>query len=329
LLREKHTFDLLILKSNMVQPYLILILRLKKIYFQEGQRSAFSRSHHRPRKVTGSNLNNSVTMDVDVDNDLQCPICLELYTYPIILPCSHVLCRSPCAEHLFDFNFIRCPVCRDNCYVSGGISSLPRVIALENIIERYNKEKSKAKKGDNSGNSVVKQTQHAAAQGSNEDLVKSLTVLNDSVSALTSLTSSLKSSPDVKCQQCTSAQPKRAKKYCVACRKHYCASCLRQSHPNKEPFTSHEFVDPREENHIDSSPLTEIRQNGTVNGISRLGSGRSQMSSASIGVHQDAYCSLCMQPFKSNSDEGSIHSGHPVVALEQAYREFKVFMCDS
>jgi hypothetical protein len=74
---------------------------------------------------------------MDVDDDLQCPVCLELYSYPIILPCSHVLCREPCAEHLFDFNFIRCPVCRDNCYVSGGISSLPRVIALENIISRY------------------------------------------------------------------------------------------------------------------------------------------------------------------------------------------------
>ncbi|KAK7494151.1 hypothetical protein BaRGS_00014624 [Batillaria attramentaria] len=50
---------------------------------------------------------------------------------PVILPCSHVLCRAPCAENLFDFNFIRCPVCRENCYISGGIGSLPRVIALE------------------------------------------------------------------------------------------------------------------------------------------------------------------------------------------------------
>ncbi|KAK7094223.1 hypothetical protein V1264_007873 [Littorina saxatilis] len=80
----------------------------------------------------------------EVYNDLRCPICLEFFKHPIILPCSHVLCRSPCTEHLFDFNFIRCPVCRENCYISGGIGSLPRVIALESIIEKYRTERRKA-----------------------------------------------------------------------------------------------------------------------------------------------------------------------------------------
>ena len=88
------------------------------------------------------------------ENDLQCPICLELFNYPIILPCSHVLCRSPCAEHLFDFNFIRCPVCRDNCYVSGGINSLPRVIVLENIVQRYKQNQSQREKEVTSKRSV-------------------------------------------------------------------------------------------------------------------------------------------------------------------------------
>lgn len=80
---------------------------------------------------------------LEAGNDLQCPICLELFKHPIILPCSHILCRSPCAENLFEFNCIRCPVCRDNCYVSGGIGSLPRVIALESIIEKYRAERRK------------------------------------------------------------------------------------------------------------------------------------------------------------------------------------------
>ncbi|KAH3828595.1 hypothetical protein DPMN_130577 [Dreissena polymorpha] len=118
-------------------------------------------------------------MDVDVDSDLQCPICLELYTYPIILPCSHVLCRSPCAEHLFDFNFIRCPVCRDKLLRQWRyIESLPRVIALENIIERYKKEqkKDKSEVAKSSASPQPKQTAvQAASNGSNEDLAKSLT----------------------------------------------------------------------------------------------------------------------------------------------------------
>ncbi|GFR83777.1 E3 ubiquitin-protein ligase Midline-1-like [Elysia marginata] len=80
---------------------------------------------------------------MEVVQDLTCPICLEFYTYPIILPCSHVLCRRPCAENIFEVNFIRCPVCRDNCYITGGITSLPRVIPLESIIEKVRAERKK------------------------------------------------------------------------------------------------------------------------------------------------------------------------------------------
>ena len=93
---------------------------------------------------------------MEVYNDLMCPICLEFFKHPVILPCSHVLCRSPCAEHLFDFNFIRCPVCRENCYVSGGIGSLPRVIALESIIEKYRSERRKAIQSATKGQQTIK-----------------------------------------------------------------------------------------------------------------------------------------------------------------------------
>ncbi len=72
-----------------------------------------------------------------VVEELLCPICLEFFTIPTILPCNHVLCRTPCAERLFDHGFIRCPVCRDSSFVNGGLDSLPRVITLEHIIERY------------------------------------------------------------------------------------------------------------------------------------------------------------------------------------------------
>ena len=49
-------------------------------------------------------------MDEYLVGELQCPVCLELLNWPIILPCSHVLCRDPCAERLFVHGFIRCPV---------------------------------------------------------------------------------------------------------------------------------------------------------------------------------------------------------------------------
>ncbi|KAL3862461.1 hypothetical protein ACJMK2_008425 [Sinanodonta woodiana] len=156
---------------------------------------------------------------MDVDNDLQCPICLELYTYPIILPCSHVLCRRPCAEQLFDYNFIKCPVCRDNCYVSGGISSLPRVIALENIIERYKAERIKNRNNCESGKSSL-------------DISTELIKEPESIGNI------------IYCQSCDSSHPKKAKKTCLDCYQSFCGPCLRSSHPNKAPYISHELIEP-------------------------------------------------------------------------------------
>lgn len=140
--------------------------------------------------------------------ELECPICLDLYTYPIILPCSHVLCRSPCAENLFDFNFIRCPVCRDNCYVTGGLGSLPKVLALENIIDKV-KNNTASKKASNSDTDTDN-------DGGN----------------------------DVFCQLCDGS-PKRAKRSCLDCSASYCSKCLTISHPNRAPFSNHELVEPR------------------------------------------------------------------------------------
>ena len=68
--------------------------------------------------------------------ELQCAVCLDLYRNPRILPCSHILCHE-CAERLFNNNFVTCPVCRENCYVSGGLDALPQVKTLVNIIQRY------------------------------------------------------------------------------------------------------------------------------------------------------------------------------------------------
>ncbi|XP_062600635.1 E3 ubiquitin-protein ligase Midline-1-like isoform X2 [Saccostrea cucullata] len=161
---------------------------------------------------------------MEVDSDLQCPICLELFSYPIILPCSHVLCRSPCAEHLFDFNFIRCPVCRDNCYVSGGISSLPRVIALENIIERY--------KADRSSKENINQ----------QEKTHDASLLDVSVSSQSDTGTEL----SVLCQLCNIAK-KKAKKSCLDCNVSYCSNCLLLTHQKKDPFNTHELVSPRDD----------------------------------------------------------------------------------
>ncbi|KAK3104399.1 hypothetical protein FSP39_001158 [Pinctada imbricata] len=214
---------------------------------------------------------------MDVDIDLQCPICLELFNYPIILPCSHVLCRSPCAEHLFDFNFIRCPVCRDNCYVSGGISSLPRVIALENIIERFK----------------------AASQNSKPDRKQSIcSTLDASFDSITD-NSIL---PSV-CNLCSTSKKTKAIKTCLDCNASYCAKCLKMSHPNKEPFLSHELVSPN----LDGRDL-----NQSDSGLC-----------STHGERLSLFCRDCTTTCCALCREDERHKDHQLVAVDEAYTDLK------
>ena len=157
-------------------------------------------------------------MDSSLAGELQCPVCLELLTWPIILPCSHILCKSPCAERLFVHGFVRCPVCRDNSFVSGGIQNLPRVISLENIIERFQNPPRPAVPAITAG-SVDSDEDEACGPD------------------------------DIPCQLCDDGAagggPKKARKSCLHCNASYCGVCLGVSHPNRSPFTDHKLVEPR------------------------------------------------------------------------------------
>ncbi|XP_057694144.1 E3 ubiquitin-protein ligase TRIM39-like [Corythoichthys intestinalis] len=46
-----------------------------------------------------------------VDQDLQCPTCLDIFKDPVILPCSHSFCRA-CLQQWWDREDRSCPVCR-------------------------------------------------------------------------------------------------------------------------------------------------------------------------------------------------------------------------
>lgn len=225
---------------------------------------------------------------MDVDSDLQCPVCLELYSYPIILPCSHVLCREPCAEHLFDFNFIRCPVCRDNCYVSGGITSLPRVIALENIISRFKENQLKGEKEKQKLESTVLETV--------ERPVKEEINIPDN---------------PILCQHCDASLKKLAKKSCLDCCSSYCGRCLRHSHPSREPYSSHEIVEPRKD-------LIKKPEHSS-----------SYSHSGKCSFHKEKltlYCTECSQSCCKKCKSMECHRGHNITLIEDAYSELKIAM---
>ncbi|XP_066576612.1 E3 ubiquitin-protein ligase TRIM63 isoform X2 [Amia ocellicauda] len=102
------------------------------------------------------------TMD-NLEKQLICPICLEIFTKPVvILPCQHNLCRK-CANDIFQASNpylptrggttvasggrFRCPSCRHEVVLDRhGVYGLQRNLLVENIIDMY-KQESTSKSG--------------------------------------------------------------------------------------------------------------------------------------------------------------------------------------
>ncbi|KAE8605832.1 hypothetical protein XENTR_v10015331 [Xenopus tropicalis] len=99
------------------------------------------------------------TMD-NLEKQLICPICLEMFTKPVvILPCQHNLCRK-CANDIFQASNplwqsrgsstvssggrFRCPSCRHEVVLDRhGVYGLQRNLLVENIIDIYKQESSR------------------------------------------------------------------------------------------------------------------------------------------------------------------------------------------
>ncbi|XP_041421123.1 uncharacterized protein LOC100036929 isoform X2 [Xenopus laevis] len=96
------------------------------------------------------------TMD-NLEKQLICPICLEMFSKPVvILPCQHNLCRK-CASDIFQASNtylptrggntvasggrFRCPSCRHEVVLDRhGVYGLQRNLLVENIIDLYKQE---------------------------------------------------------------------------------------------------------------------------------------------------------------------------------------------
>ncbi|XP_034035687.1 E3 ubiquitin-protein ligase TRIM63-like [Thalassophryne amazonica] len=134
--------------------------------------------------------------DMDsLEKQLSCPICLDMFTKPVvILPCQHNLCRS-CANNLYEsrnpYHFsggtFRCPTCRFEVILDRhGVYGLQRNLLVENIID------------------ICKQQQEKRESESLDPPLKD---------------------KDIKEPKCKEHEDERINIYCVSCQTPTCSMC--------------------------------------------------------------------------------------------------------
>ncbi|XP_040924832.1 E3 ubiquitin-protein ligase TRIM63 [Betta splendens] len=202
---------------------------------------------------TGSMVRPPSPMD-SLEKQLSCPICLDMFTKPVvILPCQHNLCRS-CASDLYDsrnpYRFsggvFRCPTCRFEVVLDRhGVHGLQRNLLVENIIDLY------------------KQQQEGNGGGSTENTLKS------------------KESKEPKCQE---HEDERINIYCVTCQVPTCSMCkVFGQHKDCEvaPLAS---VYQSQKGELSNAIDTLVASNGRLQAL------LNQMEDACRAVQENAQC---------------------------------------
>lgn len=218
-----------------------------------------------------------------LESELTCPICLELFEDPLLLPCAHSLCFN-CAHRILvshcstskpleSISAFQCPTCRYVITLNHrGLEGLKRNVTLQNIIDRF--QKASLSSPNSPTESRRMQTQHpytatisgtiagmigggggggtGSARGSPATSSHSHPHANHTNHNNANHSPAVVAKMDLRisCQFCEQDPPREAVKTCVTCEVSYCDRCLRATHPNKKPFTSHRLVEPVPDTHI-------------------------------------------------------------------------------
>ncbi|XP_075959748.1 putative E3 ubiquitin-protein ligase MID2 [Anarhichas minor] len=300
-----------------------------------------------------------------LESELTCPICLELFEDPLLLPCAHSLCFN-CAHRILvshcstskpleSISAFQCPTCRYVITLNHrGLEGLKRNVTLQNIIDRFQKASLSGPNsptesrrlqpqrpytatisgpiagtigggggGGTSGSSArgspaTSSHSHPHANHANHTNHTNHTNANHSPAVVA------KMDPRISCQFCEQDPPREAVKTCVTCEVSYCDRCLRATHPNKKPFTSHRLVEPVPDTHIRGLTCLE-HENEKVNMYCLVDDQLICALCKLVGRHREHQVSSLTERFDKLKNQGL--SGEPGQSVRCGNGGFKDKRC--
>ncbi|KAM6224302.1 LOW QUALITY PROTEIN: E3 ubiquitin-protein ligase TRIM36 [Rhynchocyon petersi] len=232
----------------------------------------------------------------NIERELICPACKELFTHPLILPCQHSICHKCVKELLLTLDDSFNDVGSDNSNQSS-----PRLRLLSPSMDKIDKINRPGWKR----NSLAPRTTTFPCPGCEHDVDLGERGINGLFRNFTLETiveryrQAARAATAIMCDLCK-PPPQESTKSCMDCSASYCNECFKIHHPWGTVKAQHEYV----------GPTTNFRP-------------KVLMCPEHETERINMYCELCRRPVCHLCKLGGTHSNHRVTTMSTAYKTLK------
>ncbi|XP_055774709.1 E3 ubiquitin-protein ligase TRIM36-like isoform X2 [Salvelinus fontinalis] len=251
----------------------------------------------------------------NIERELICPICKELFTHPLILPCQHSVCHK-CVRELLLLNHEDSFDAGSECSLPGSPGPRSRVpspsmerldrLARSATLQRrsFGRRGSISSPGWRRG-SVTPRVTTFPCPGCQHDVDlgergMSMLFRNFTLESIVErYRQAARAAVAIMCNMCKPPQ-QEATKSCMDCKASYCNECFKFHHPWGTPKAQHEYVGPT----MNFRPKVLMCPEHEMEKV-------------------NMYCEVCRRPVCHLCKLGGSHANHKVTSMSSAYKILK------
>ncbi|XP_076859599.1 E3 ubiquitin-protein ligase TRIM36 isoform X5 [Brachyhypopomus gauderio] len=250
----------------------------------------------------------------NIERELICPICKELFTHPLILPCQHSVCHK-CVKELLLVNHedSYSTDAGSECSNPGSPRSRvpsPSMERLDRLVRSASLRRSFGRRGSVSSpgwrrSSVTPRVTTFPCPGCQHDIdlgERGISMLfrNFTLESIVErYRQAARAAVAIMCNVCK-PPAQEATKSCMDCKASYCNECFKLHHPWGTPKAQHEYV----------GPTTNFRPKVLM-------CPEHEMEKVNM------YCEVCRRPVCHLCKLGGSHANHKVTSMSNAYKILK------